>query len=80
MTTKDRRPLLRKLGLVVRDLAAIPLLVAFGVLALPLAFFSDEGEFIPQRTPKGGPQPAEPQGQGMWHLNDDPRPSPSRLL
>ena len=78
MTTKDGRPLLRKLGLGVRDVAALPLLVAFGVLALPLSLFSDEGRFIPHRTPKGGPQSAEPQGLGMRHRGDNPRRSLSR--
>jgi len=41
--------------------AALLMLGAFGVLALPLSFFSDEGELLLRRTPKRRLQYNEPQ-------------------
>ena len=55
------RSLVRKLVLGGRLGAALLMLVAFGVLALPLSLFSDEGELLLQRTPKGRLQSTEPQ-------------------
>ena len=53
--------LVRKLVLGGRLGAALLMLVAFGVLALPLSFFSDEGELLLRRTPKRRLQYTEPQ-------------------
>ena len=55
------RSLVSKLVLGGRLGAALLMLVAFGVLALPLSFFSDEGELLLRRTPKRRLQYTEPQ-------------------
>ncbi len=55
------RSLVSKLVLGGRLGAALLMLAAFGVLALPLSLFSDEGELLLQRTLNGRLQSTEPQ-------------------